>query len=50
MQIGLNINTLSQSTKITPSSLEHNNLSSTKIEEKNQMIQSNLIFVHLKKK
>ncbi|PFD42031.1 hypothetical protein CN285_11155 [Bacillus cereus] len=34
MQIGLNINTLSQSTKITPSSLEHNNLSSTKIEEK----------------
>lgn len=34
MQIGLNIHTLSQSTKITPSSLEHNTISSTKLEDK----------------
>ncbi|MGG0301700.1 DUF3914 domain-containing protein [Bacillus albus] len=34
MQIGLNIHTLSQPTKITPSKLEHNTISSTKIEDK----------------
>ncbi|EEL81943.1 hypothetical protein bcere0028_23720 [Bacillus cereus AH1271] len=34
MQIGLNIHTLSQPTKITPSNLEHNTISSTKIEDK----------------
>lgn len=46
MQIGSNIHTLSQPTKITPSILEHNTISSTKLEDK----KSNLIFVHLKKK
>ncbi|EJQ95198.1 hypothetical protein II1_02206 [Bacillus cereus MC118] len=46
MQIGSNIHTLSQPTKITPSNLEHNTISSTKLEDK----KSNLIFVHLKKK
>ncbi|WP_395761622.1 DUF3914 domain-containing protein [Bacillus sp. 3G2] len=34
MQIGLNMNTLSQPTKITTSSLEHNNTTSTKLEDK----------------
>ncbi len=34
MQIGLNIHTLSQPTKITPSNLEHNTISSTKLESK----------------
>ncbi|MDC7975292.1 MULTISPECIES: DUF3914 domain-containing protein [Bacillus] len=34
MQIGLNIHTLSQPTKITPSNLEHNTISSTKLEDK----------------
>lgn len=34
MQIGLNIHTLSQPTKVTPTSPEHNNFSSTKLEEK----------------
>ncbi|MBE5106586.1 DUF3914 domain-containing protein [Bacillus thuringiensis] len=34
MQIGLNINTLSQPTKITPSNLEHNTIFSTKLEGK----------------
>ncbi|MGN5652162.1 DUF3914 domain-containing protein [Bacillus sp. Brlt_9] len=34
MQIGLNIHTLSQTTKITPSNLEHNTISSTKLEDK----------------
>ncbi|MBJ8052836.1 DUF3914 domain-containing protein [Bacillus cereus] len=33
MQIGLNMNTLSQPTKITSPSLEHNNNSSTKLED-----------------
>lgn len=46
MQIGSNIHTLSQPTKITPSNLEHNTIPSTKLEDK----KSNLIFVHLKKK
>ena len=50
MQIRSNIHTLSQPTKITPSNLEHNTISSTKLEDKNQMIPSNLIFVHLKKR
>ena len=49
MQIRSNIHTLSQPTKITPSNLEHNTISSTKLEDKNQMIPSNLIFVHLKR-
>lgn len=34
MQIGSNIHTLSQPTKITPSNLEHNTISSTKLEDK----------------
>ncbi|MCY8957089.1 DUF3914 domain-containing protein, partial [Bacillus cereus] len=34
MQIGSNIHTLSQPTKITPSTLEHNTISSTKLESK----------------
>ncbi|WP_144488286.1 DUF3914 domain-containing protein [Bacillus sp. ABP14] len=34
MQIGLNIHTLSQPIKITPSNLEHNTISSTKLEDK----------------
>ena len=34
MQIGSNIHTLSQPTKITPSNLEHNTISSTKLESK----------------
>ncbi|AAU17906.1 DUF3914 domain-containing protein [Bacillus cereus] len=34
MQIGSNIHTLSQPTKITPSNLEHNTTSSTKVEGK----------------
>lgn len=34
MQIGLNIDTLSQPSKITPSNLEHNTISSTKLEDK----------------
>ncbi|EOP54629.1 hypothetical protein IKQ_02249 [Bacillus cereus VDM053] len=34
MQIGLNIHTLSQPSKITPSNLEHNTISSTKLEDK----------------
>lgn len=34
MQIGLNIHTLSQPTKITPPSLEHTTISSTKFEDK----------------
>ncbi|MFB5249085.1 DUF3914 domain-containing protein [Bacillus mycoides] len=33
MQIGLNIHTLSQPSKITPSNLEHNTISSTKLED-----------------
>lgn len=33
MQIGLNIRTLSQPTKITSSSLEHNNIPSIKLED-----------------
>lgn len=34
MQIGSNIHTLSQPTKINPSNLEHNTISSTKLEDK----------------
>ncbi|EJS54614.1 DUF3914 domain-containing protein [Bacillus nitratireducens] len=34
MQIGLNIHTLSHPSKITPSNLEHNTISSTKLEDK----------------
>ncbi|MBC2684697.1 DUF3914 domain-containing protein [Bacillus toyonensis] len=34
MQIGSNIHTLAQPTKITPSNLEHNTISSTKLEGK----------------
>ncbi|MGE1126100.1 DUF3914 domain-containing protein [Bacillus wiedmannii] len=34
MQIGLNTHTLSQSTKLTPTTLEHNTISSTKLEDK----------------
>lgn len=34
MQIGSNIHALSQPTKITPSNLEHNTISSTKLEDK----------------
>ncbi|WP_242239403.1 DUF3914 domain-containing protein [Bacillus cereus group sp. BfR-BA-01309] len=34
MQIGSNIHRLSQPTKITPSNLEHNNTTSTKLEDK----------------
>jgi hypothetical protein len=34
MQIRLNIDTLSQPSKITPSNLEHNTISSTKLEDK----------------
>ncbi|PFL24500.1 MULTISPECIES: DUF3914 domain-containing protein [Bacillus cereus group] len=34
MQIGLNIHTLSQPTKITPSNLERNTISSIKLEDK----------------
>ncbi len=34
MQIGLNIHTLSLPSKITPSNLEHNTISSTKLEDK----------------
>ena len=49
MQIGSNIHTLSQPTKITPSTLEHNTISSTKLESKKINDLSSLIFVHLKK-
>ena len=49
MQIGSNIHTLSQPTKITPSHLEHNTISSTKLESKKINDLSSLIFVYLKK-